>query len=117
MQQRQIRFAGAPMTLFYHQGFREEALDIEIAIPVDTDTPTVIQLTSGELRRRTLSGVERMACLIYQGEYATLSEPYAAFGRWFAENGYRPHLPGREIYLKSADDGPPTIEIQFPIGA
>ncbi len=104
------------MTLFYHTGFREQDLDVEVAVPVDATARIDMSLTGGaRLSMRTLPAVERMACLVYQGPYATLSEPYAAIGRWLAEHGYQPRLPGRELYLDGPQDGVPLTEIQFPL--
>jgi DNA-binding transcriptional MerR regulator len=117
LERQNIRPTGSLMTLFYHSGFREEGLDIEVAVPVPADTTLDVAL-SGNVRlgMRTLPAVERMACLVYQGSYETLSEAYAAFGRWMAEHGYQLQLPGREIYLNGPHNGPPITEIQFPLG-
>ncbi len=111
-----IRLNGPLMTLFYHTGFREQDLDVEIAAPVERGAPVDLPLSGGaRLTVRTLPAVGRMACLVYQGDYATLSEPYAAIGRWLAEHGYQPGLPGRELYLNGPQEGVPVTEIQFPL--
>ncbi len=111
-----IQLTGPLTTMFYHTGFREQDLDVEIAAPVDHAARVDLPLTGGvRLTVRTLPPVERMACLVYQGDYATLSEPYAAIGRWLAEHGYQPGLPGRELYLNGPHEGLPVTEIQFPL--
>jgi DNA-binding transcriptional MerR regulator len=112
-----MQATGPLMTLFYHTGFREEDLDIEIAVPVaDTVTIDAVLNDGTPLTMSTLPAIPRMACLVYQGAYETLSEPYATMGRWFAEHGYQLQLPGRERYLERPHDGLPVTEIQFPIG-
>jgi DNA-binding transcriptional MerR regulator len=116
LQKQNIQATGPLMTLFYHSGFREEQLDIEIAVPVSSTVQLDLTLSNnGKLATRSLPAVERMACLVYQGNYETLSEPYAAIGRWMAEHHYQWQLPGREIYLDRPQDGMPVTEIQFPL--
>lgn len=117
LERQRIPLAGPPMTLFYHTGFREEDLDVEVAAPVKTDAPFELALSgNAKLHVRTLPAVEQMACLVYQGSYETLNEAYAAIGRWIAEHTYQLQLPGREIYLNGPQHGTPITEIQFPLG-
>jgi DNA-binding transcriptional MerR regulator len=116
LQHQSIRPAGSPMTLFYHTGFRDENLDVEVAVPVSPGTDLDLALSGNAmLVVRSLPAVDRMACLVYQGSYETLSEAYAAIGRWIAEHGYQFQLPGRELYLNGSREGMPITEIQFPL--
>lgn len=117
LEQHGIGHTGPVMTLFYHTGFRERDLDVEVAVPVKAETKLDVPLNGGaRLTIRTLPPVEHMASLVYQGQYATLSEPYAAIGRWLAEHGHQSTLPGRELYLRGPHEGEvPLTEIQFPL--
>jgi DNA-binding transcriptional MerR regulator len=70
LEQRGIRRTGPLMTLFFHTGFREHDLDVEVAVPVEASMELDVPLNSGaRLTIRTLPPVERMASLIYQGPY------------------------------------------------
>jgi effector-binding domain-containing protein len=42
---------------------------------------------------------ENMACIVNEGPYATLFEPYDALGKWIDENGYRIVGPARELNI------------------
>jgi len=115
LQRCSIQLTGPLMTLFYHTGFREQDLDVEIAVPVELTQIDIRLSDNTQLVIRQLPAVERMACLVYQGSYETLSEAYTAIGRWLAAHNYHTSSPGRELYLTSPHRGTPVTEIQFPL--
>jgi DNA-binding transcriptional MerR regulator len=110
-----IETAGPSFMMFYHQGFRERDLDVEVAVPVGSGVALDVPMSSGDrLRTRELEGSPRVASLIYRGSYDWLAEAYAEIGAWVAASGYRAAGPAREIYLRSDRDDPVT-EIQYPV--
>ena len=103
-----------PSTLFHHEGFRDRALDVEVAVPVRSGAALDIPVFGGgRLRVRELKGFPTAACLVYRGPYGSLIEPYAAVGAWIVANGYAPTGPARETYLRGGED--PVPEIQYPV--
>lgn len=110
-----IETAGPPFMMFYHRGFRERDLDVEVAVPVGPETTLDVPMSGGDrLRVRELEGSPQVASLVYHGSYDWLAEAYAEIGAWIAASGYRAAGPAREIYLRGNRDDPVT-EIQYPV--
>jgi effector-binding domain-containing protein len=112
--QRGIGPAGPPVGIYHDQEFREEAVDVEIAVPVAGSVP------EGErVKARELPGTEQMACLVHEGGYETVGGTYGQLMKWIEANGYRIAGPCREVYLQGPESGgdPSTYvtEIQFPV--
>ncbi|HKD77320.1 MAG TPA: GyrI-like domain-containing protein, partial [Ktedonobacterales bacterium] len=109
---REVAFAGLLIHLYY-EGM-EEGFDLFVGAPV-----TVLPLESADLLCERLAGGELMASVIYRGDYAGISQAYAALDRWLATSGYHAGGPYREIYHRSpahVDDPAEYItEIQCPV--
>jgi DNA-binding transcriptional MerR regulator len=110
-----IGAVGPPFMMFYHQGFRERDLDVEVAVPIDSGAAVDVPMSGGgRLRVRELEGSPQVASLVYHGSYDWLAEAYAEIGAWISASGYRAAGPAREIYLRGDRDDPVT-EIQYPV--
>lgn len=111
-----VKVVGPTLALFYHEGFREFDLDVELAVPIASTGAMDIPTSSGKhVRVRELKEPVRVASLLWQGDGPPLNETYAAIESWIQANGYRVSGQRREIYLR---DGPPrqkVFEIQYPI--
>lgn len=93
------RALAPPLTLYHDTEYREQGLDIEIAVPVNPTLPGTEQITIYEL-----PGVERMACTVHQGDYARLHQAFNMLQNWIEINGYRLAGPPREVYLRFGAD-------------
>jgi len=108
------------MTLYWDEEYREHDWDVEVCCPVEGPVKE-----SGRLKVRELPEVETMACVIHQGAFNRFHEAYAALMRWLEANGYRVCGPGREVYIRPAeetasgearqDDENAITEIQLPV--
>ena len=109
-----VRPNGACFTLYHDEEYTERDWDLEVCEPI-TDELT----ESRRMKVRSLPA-STMACAVHNGPFVTISEAYAAIGKWIESNGYRIVGPCREVYLKPAKNGsqtdPDTVtEIQFPV--
>jgi effector-binding domain-containing protein len=108
------RPAGPPFSIYYDEGFRENDVDVEAAVPLSKDIP------QGErVKVRELAPAEEMACTVHKGSYDTMGEAYNHLLTWIEANGYRICGPNREVYIK----GPGLLtkpanyvtELQIPV--
>lgn len=108
-----VRLAGPALAVYHDREFKEEDVDIEVAIPVEGQLPPGVPA-----RARELTGGQ-MACVVFQGPYEGLSQPYGAVMQWIESNGYRIVGPVREVYLRSPGDtrdpSEYVTEIQVPV--
>lgn len=111
-----VRVTGPTLAIFYHQGFREVDLDVELAVPVATGVVLDIRTSEGgHVRVRELKQQICVASVIWRGDGGPLIEAYAAIGSWIAETDYRVAGPAREIYLRDGDASKKVFEIQYPV--
>ena len=69
--QHRISPAGPPIGIYHDQEFREQDVDVEVAVPVIGSIPE-----GDRLKQRELPAVEEMACIIHQGSYETIGGTY-----------------------------------------
>lgn len=105
-------FAGPPIAIYHDPEFKDEDVDVEVAVPIQGGLP---QGVPAEVRE--LPGGE-MACAVYRGPYEGIGEAYHAIMAWLEPNGYRIAGPVREQYLRgpgdSNDPAQYVTEIQVP---
>ena len=104
--------AGPTIGIYYDEEFREEAVDVETAVPVSGSVPT------GErVKSRELPAVEEMACIVHEGTFDTLAGTYGQLMAWIEANGYCMAGPIREVYVQfTGPDATTNItEIQLPV--
>jgi DNA-binding transcriptional MerR regulator len=58
---------------------------------------------------------DALACVVHQGDTATLTQAYLALDAWITDNGYEIAGSPREIALQAEADQPGLIEVQLPI--
>jgi AraC family transcriptional regulator len=113
-----IQAKGPWMALYQAAEYRERDIPIELAVAVP-DLPVGPALTGPtRVTRRTLPGVDEMACLMHSGPVSTLGQAYAELYAWMEANKRRAAGPARELYLRDvSDDGHATqvIEVQLPL--
>lgn len=106
---------GPCLSLYHDEEYKEKDWDIEVCEPIESDVPE-----TERVKVRKLAGAETMATVVHHGPFTTISEAYEAVLKWIGENGYHIVGPGREVYLRAANEGdqndPETLtEIQYPI--
>jgi effector-binding domain-containing protein len=112
--QHRISPAGPPIGIYHDEEFREQDVDVEVAVPVAGSVP------EGErVKGQELPAVEEMACIVHQGSYETVGGTYGQLMAWIEANGYRMVGPVREVYVRGPESGgdPSTYvtEIQLPV--
>ncbi|MBI4728515.1 MAG: GyrI-like domain-containing protein [Acidobacteria bacterium] len=91
--------AGPPMSIYHDPEFNEEAIDIEIGVPI---AGTVAG--EGRITSRRLDGGPA-AVTLHAGPYEHVHRAYRALQAWMQARGHESAGPPREIYLA----GPPQI--------
>ncbi|HOG46425.1 MAG TPA: MerR family transcriptional regulator [Anaerolineae bacterium] len=106
------RYAGPPLVIYHDHEFKDENVDVEVAVPVAGPLPE-----GAPAEVRELPGGE-MACVVYLGPYEGIGEGYNAVMAWLEPNGYRIADCLREVYLRGPGDGNDpaqyVTEIQVP---
>lgn len=107
--------AGPPLWLYYDEGYKEQDVDVEVAVPVQA-TETVDE---GRFKIRDLPAHDSVAALLRKGPYDDFTPAYQTLMNWIEDNGYRIIGPNREIYLQGPESELPPeewlTEIQFPV--
>lgn len=99
--------------IWHDAEYKEQDVDAEALFAV----PSTLQGTD-RLQIKALPEIELAACVVHQGTYSTLNQPYAAIMQWIEESDYEVCGANREVYLKGGaeQDNPDYVtEIQFPV--
>jgi DNA-binding transcriptional MerR regulator len=112
--QHRISPAGPPIGIYYDEEYREQDVEVEMAVPLTGSAPP-----SDWVKSRELPTVDEMACIIHEGAFDTLAGTYGQLMGWVEASGYRIAGPIREVYVQWAGpDGDPSTnltEIQLPV--
>jgi DNA-binding transcriptional MerR regulator len=126
--QRRARSAEAPPLMLLHDAeYREQDLDVEVAVPLTTPI-----LPAPPVQVYELPGAAAMACAVYTGDYARTAEALQAILRAAAAAGQSVAGPIREVYLRFGADSAERLglprafladapalfvtEVQVPVG-
>jgi effector-binding domain-containing protein len=104
---------GPPLAIYHDGDYREQDVDVEVAVPVAGKVPG-----NSKVKLRELPAVAQMACAIHKGDYSGIGQAYNAVMSWVDKNGYRVTDCNREVYLQGPGQGDPAsyvTEIQFPV--
>jgi effector-binding domain-containing protein len=109
----QVQPAGPPVGIYYDHEYQEQDVDVEIAIPVSTNSEI-----ADDVPIRELPPEKEVACIFHQGGYDTIGASYGNLMRWIEENGYEIVGAVREVYLRGPESGEQDnylTEIQLPV--
>lgn len=95
---------GSPIHIYHHDGYRDQDLDVEIAVPVEADDSVSRDLV------RELPPCKSVASLVYVYSPEAILAAYHEIGQWIQTNGYEVAGRVREVMM-----GDNTIEIQIPV--
>lgn len=104
---------GPGMALYYDSQGSSDQILIEAACPLPGPLPPASQVSVYRL-----PAVDRAACVVHHGPFASLDQAYAALITWIQSQDYRISGPTRELYLQYRRGGEQSqfvTEIQFPI--
>jgi effector-binding domain-containing protein len=107
-----VRLAGPCMGVYYNEGYAERDIDTEMAVPIEPGS--VSKAGNGRVTVRQLPAAQ-VASVVHRGPYDELTLAWQALGRWVESSGYRWAGPGRELYLRTPDQGEPLAEVQVPV--
>ena len=85
---------GAPFSLYYDFGYKEEDADIEACVPVKKPISEL-----DNIKCRKLTGGKAVT-IVHKGPYETVGRSYQLIFDYINENNRQIKLPNREIYLK-----------------
>jgi effector-binding domain-containing protein len=109
-----VPFTGPALTVYHDGEYREQDVDLEVAVPVEGEAPA-----HERIGMRELPAIPQAATLIHQGPYELLHEAYAALMRWVEVNRYQIAGLNREVYLRGPESGGDPAdyitEIQLPL--
>lgn len=110
-----VKETGPWMTLYHHQGYREQDLYVEVAVPIDAALGRKLQ--QSELPDFTAYEfpAENVASVIYPYSKEAVAAVYEAIGLWVYSHNYRYVGSCREVSLHGDGQFPGQEEIQFPI--
>lgn len=103
--QHKMNPVGPCLTIYYDTEYKESDVDLEVCEPVSPSSEG-----EGTVVIRELPGAETMACLLHEGDFATIGETYGALLAWIEANGYRIVGPNREVYLRVVAGSPSDVE-------
>ena len=108
-----VKFSSPCMVRYFNEGYKEDAVDVEVIEPIIGDLPE-----SDRIKVKLLPE-EEMACVVHVGPFNGLSIAYGVIEKYIEENAYEVTAPTRELYLKGewATDDPAEYitELQFPV--
>ena len=95
-----------PFSIYYDDEYREQDMDIEVAVPLKYAIPE-----NDLIRVRQMPRLTNLACVVHVGEYADVYQAYNALLAWIEANEYRMTGPIREVYLRYGADG---LDFELP---
>jgi DNA-binding transcriptional MerR regulator len=95
-----VRAPHPPLTLFHDAEYREQDLDVEVAVPLSSRAPDCAPVGVHEL-----PAVPHMACVVHAGSYATIGQAFDDLLGWVGTQGYHAAGSHREVYLRFGAGG------------
>jgi DNA-binding transcriptional MerR regulator len=122
LEQTPIEPIGHEMVLYHLGEYREENIELEMAVGVDKAALRGCKLPiTPQLRVRNLPMVPELASIIHRGSIYDMGQAMVALYSWAGANGYQPDGAYREIHLFGHEDDPGIdyhhliLELQLPI--
>lgn len=88
-----------PLTMYHDTEYREDEIEVEVAVPLTSTIPNSEVITI-----YALPGIESAACVVHTGDYATINQAHSALFGSIEANGYQITGPMREVYLRFSAD-------------
>jgi effector-binding domain-containing protein len=108
-----IKQVGCGIAIYHDTKLRDRDIPVEAAAPIyeriDSDERVWVY---------ELPAIEKMACAVHRGSFATLGQAYNALLEWIEKNGYQIVGSTREVYLqyeRGKDQSQYLTEVQVPV--
>lgn len=103
------------LTYYYDEDFKDENVDIEVAVQVDSLNPNI-----GDLTYHISPSVANMACFLVSGPFSNIGPAYKKFAIWLEDtHKYKMYGPSRQICHKgpwnTKNENDFLVEIQTPV--
>ncbi|MEQ8672703.1 MAG: MerR family transcriptional regulator [Aggregatilineales bacterium] len=93
------RETAPPLTIYHDADYRDDDIDVEIAVPVNAVIPA-----TERVHIREVEAVATMACVVHKGDYISIAEAYTSLFGWIATHDYTISGALREVYLRFGAD-------------
>lgn len=93
------REVSPPMTIYHDADYREDDIDVEVAVPVNAVIPA-----TDKVHIREVEAVATMACVVHKGDYVSIAEAYNTLFGWIDSHQYEIDGALREVYLRFGAD-------------
>jgi DNA-binding transcriptional MerR regulator len=117
-----VRPSGPEMAVYHNDGYVEEDVDMEAAVPVDRGSTSPGDAHDDGVGVRVLPAAPAMASAVLEGDLWGIPRAVAALFAWVGESGHSSAGPMREVHhfgreLDHEDFGPGSlvIEMQIPV--
>jgi DNA-binding transcriptional MerR regulator len=110
-----VKEVGPWMTLYHHQGYREQELYVEVAVPIDAGLGRKLQQSESPDFTVYELPEEDVASVVYPYSKEAVAAVYEAIGLWVYSHDYRYVGSCREVYLGEDEQFRGQEEILFPV--
>jgi DNA-binding transcriptional MerR regulator len=110
-----VKEIGPWMTLYHHQGYREQELYVEVAVPIDANLGRKLQQSESPDFTVYELPETNVASVVYPYSKEAVAAVYEAIGLWVYSHDYRYVGSCREVYLHDDDQFRGQEEIQFHV--
>ncbi len=84
-----------PLMIYHDAEYREDHIDVEVAIPINKTIPQ-----NDDVNILMLSAVPEMACVVHTGDYDSMSKALNVLFNWIDTHDYDVAGATREVYLR-----------------
>jgi DNA-binding transcriptional MerR regulator len=117
-----VRPSGPELAVYHNDGYVEEDVDVEAAVPVDRGSASPGDAYDDGVGVRVLPAAPEMASAVLEGNLWDIPRAVAALFTWVGESGHSSAGPmrevhhfGRELDHEDFDPGSLVIEMQIPV--
>lgn len=114
VQKNQLQPNGEPFAIYHDGEYKENDVDIEVAVPV-----AVLQENKDIFVFREVESVPCMATILYKGRYENINEAFFFLANWIEDSEYQPYGKARQVSIRGAWNEPNPdnylVEIQMPV--
>ena len=94
--------AGPPVTLYHDPEWIEDAVDLELVVPVGGGVEH-LETPAGRIMKPGEVPGGQVAVAVHVGPYETIHETYQALGTWIEEHDYKDHERHGELVIRAKE--------------
>ena len=104
-----VRPAGSPVSIYHDPEFRDDDVDVEVAVPVSEPVEGAGRVVFGALAGGPV------AYTLHVGPFDEIGNAYTALAEWTQAHGHEPAGPPRECYLTDPQTTPNPAEYRTEV--